>query len=282
VTQQICAIVFDFDETLAPDSTSGFLAGLGIDVPAFWNQNKVLVKQGWDPIPAYLQQMLQESRRRESGKRITAKKLAAWGAKVRTYPGAASLFGRLRKLAHAINPAITLEFYIVSSGIGEVIRATKIAAEFKDIWACDFSYNKAGEIDALKNIVSFTDKTRFLFQIAKGIIGPRARTEPFAVNEKVPAEKLRVPFDQMIVVGDGYTDIPCFSLVQKNHGIAIGVYDRASRDRWGKAWGFIENRRVTHMVAADYRKNSGLDDALSMALERMARTITLKSMTYRG
>jgi hypothetical protein len=282
MSQQTVAVVFDFDETLAPDSTSSFLESIGINVPEFWKENKALVKKGWDPIPAYLQQMIAESQRREPGKRITREKLSAWGSRIKTYAGVGSLFGRLRKLAKSVSAEINIEFYLVSSGIAEVLRATKIAGQFSDIWACDFSYNAAGEIEYLKNVVSFSDKTRFLFQISKGITGARGRSEPFAVNEKVAAEKLHVPLDQMIVIGDGYTDIPCFSLVQKNHGIAIGVYNRESRDRWGKAWGFIENQRVTHIVAADYRKNSGLDDALSMAVERVCRNITLRGMTYRG
>ncbi len=280
--QQIVAVVFDFDETLAPDTTSSFLESIGIDVPEFWKQINELVKDGWDPVPAYLQMMLEESKRRKAGDRITKDKLRAWGLKIKTYPGVNSLFTRLRKLAAGIDSQIKIEFYVVSSGIGEILRATKISSQFTDIWAGDFSYNASGEIKHLKNVVSFTDKTRFLFQIAKGIIGPRSRSEPFAVNEKVPSEKMHVPFEQMIAVGDGYTDIPCFSLLQKNHGIAIGVYDRASRERWGKAWGFLENQRVTHIVAADYRKNSGLDDALSMAVERVCRSIALKSITYRG
>ena len=54
------AVVFDFDDTLAPDSTSSFLANLGIDVPAFWQDEvQPLVDIGWDPIPAYLYKMIE-------------------------------------------------------------------------------------------------------------------------------------------------------------------------------------------------------------------------------
>lgn len=277
-TKNIIAVIFDFDETLAPDSTSSFLESIGLDVPNFWRRHKRFVKKGWDPIPAYLQMMIDESRSRKQGERITRESLMQWGKKVKPYTGVGNLFSRIEKQVQSVNSEIKTEFYVVSSGIGEVIRSTKIAPRFTDIWACEFAYNPRGEIDALQNIVSFTDKTRFLFQISKGIIGPRARSEPFLVNEKIAREHLRIPFDQMIVVGDGFTDIPCFSLVQKNNGVAIGVYDRESRERWGKAWGFIKNQRVTHMVAADYRKYSGLDDAMSMAVDKISKNITLQSM----
>ena len=62
IAQNTIAVIFDFDDTLAPDSTSGFLDNLGLDVPSFW-QNRVqpLIDEGWDPIPAYLYMMLKVS-----------------------------------------------------------------------------------------------------------------------------------------------------------------------------------------------------------------------------
>ena len=34
--QETIAVIFDFDDTLAPDSTSGLLSEIGTDVSAFW------------------------------------------------------------------------------------------------------------------------------------------------------------------------------------------------------------------------------------------------------
>lgn len=280
--QNIIAVVFDFDDTLAHDSTSGFLNSIGIDVKPFWDRHKKLLNDEWDPIPAYLHMMIQESRRAPAKARITQSRLKSWGKKIEFHPGVATIFDRMRKQARAIHAEVKVEFYIISSGIGEIIRSTSIARQFTDIWASDFSYNQNKEIEALRNVVSFTDKTRFIFQISKGIIGATARRDPFAVNRKVAGSELRIPLDQMIFVGDGYTDVPCFSLAQRNGGVAIGVYDRKSRERWGKAWGFIEDHRVQHLVAADYRKHSGLDDALTMAIDKISKNIALRSMTYQG
>lgn len=276
------ALIFDFDDTLAPDSTSGFLESLGIKVPAFWERAKNLVQQGWDPVPAYLEMMLDYSRHCPPGRGITRERLETWGRRMRFFPGATGIFDRLKKRVAQSAPEVELEYYLISSGIAAVLRSARIAGSFSDMWASDFAYAEDGEIRALKNVVSFTDKTRFIFQIAKGVVGEAGRRDPFGVNRKVAEEELRIPMDQMIVVGDGFTDIPCFSLVQKAGGVAIGVYDRESRERWGKAWGFIEDRRVTHLVAADYRKGSGLDDALTLALENIARRIHLRRVTYQG
>src|SRR3546814_7042913 len=113
------------------------------------------------------------------------------------------------------HPRVQLEFYLICSGIGDVFRHTPIAHEFTDIWASEFNYGDDGAIEFPRRIVSFTDKTRYLFHIQKGIIGQASRGKPFEVNRKVPEDKLRVPFEQMIFVGDGYTDIPCFSLIRR-------------------------------------------------------------------
>ena len=54
----VIALIFDFDDTLAPDSTSGFLETIGVDTQQFWTKRvDPLLAQDWDPVPAYLHQM---------------------------------------------------------------------------------------------------------------------------------------------------------------------------------------------------------------------------------
>ncbi len=277
------AVIFDFDDTLAPDSTSGFLHHLGLDVKAFWAERVTpLIDAGWDPVPAYLYAMLEVSNGGDLTRRITRERLQRYGRQIHVYRGATRVFERLVKHARSVSPDLAVEFYLVSSGIGEALRASRIARHFHDIWACDFAYGSEGEIVFPKNIVSFTDKTRYIFHIQKGIVGPESRGRPFEVNRKLPPERLRVPLNQMIFVGDGYTDIPCFSLIRKNDGIAIGVYDAADRDRWGRAWGFIEDGRVSNLVPADYRNDAALTHSLLMAVDSIARRIALRRKTYQG
>ena len=271
--RDMVAVVFDFDDTLAPDSTSGFLATLGLDVGAFWDRaNRRIQEEGWDPIPVYLYQMLEESSR-SADTLITRDKLAEWGSRLPLHSGVSTLFNRLRKHVEEADPDIGLEFYLVSSGIGEILRATKIAKHFRDIWACDFEYGEKGEILFPKNVVSFTEKTRFLFNISKGLIGEEARHYPDKVNRRVDPDAFRIPFQNMIYVGDGYTDIPCFTLVKRYKGKAIGVYDAANPNKWAKAFGFIEDERVNNLLPAEYGANSALENGLKMALSGMVRRI---------
>jgi hypothetical protein len=279
--QNTIAVVFDFDDTLAPDSTSGFLAKIGVDVKSFWGQTvEQLVSSDWDPIPAYLYAMIDYSR---STRPICRDDLLAWGRDLPLYDQVDSVFSLIRQRVAEVSDHIDVEFYIISSGIGDVIRSSRIAHEFADIWASEFHYNEHGEICFARKIVSFTDKTRYLFQISKGLTGNDSRGRPFDVNRKVAPEHLKIPFDQFIVVGDGYTDIPCFSMIRKNGGYAIGIFDPEDRRKSGKAWGyFIDDDRTSNMAPADYSPRSALTHSLLMAVESKARNIALRKQTYQG
>lgn len=259
----VIALIFDFDDTLASDSTSGFLESIGVDTASFWKDqvDPLLSRQDWDPVPAYLYQMIQLSR--EGGHGLITQQ-------------------RLRAAVRAEQPQVQLEFYLISSGIGDVVRSTPIAHEFTEIWASEFTYGADGGIEFPRRIVSFTDKTRYLFHIQKGIIGRDFRNKPFEVNRKVPEDRLRVPFDQMVFVGDGYTDIPCFSLIRRAGGFAFGVWDPKHRDKRSRAWGFIEEGRVSNLNQARYDENAELYQWLEEAVTSLAGRIALKSRVYRG
>lgn len=271
--QGIIAIIFDFDDTLAPDSTSGFLNKIGVDVPAFWRDEvQPLMDEYWDPIPAYLFKMIQLS---NSGRiqPITKTALKEWGEQIEFYHGVTTVFDRLRDVVRNINSKLSLEFYMISSGIGEILKNTRIAHQFSDIWASDFAYDKNDHILFPKNIISFTDKTRYIFHVHKGLIGKEYKNKPFEVNKKFDEQFIRIPMNQMIVVGDGYTDVPCFSLVKNAGGIAIGVYDQENKTKWGRAWGFIEDGRVSNLVPSEYGEKSALVNSLTMAIESVARRV---------
>ena len=277
------AVVFDFDDTLAPDSTSGYLAEAGIgDLMSFWKKEvAALTDADWDPVPAYLYKMIEASR---SGRipLVTKESFMDWGRRLPLHEGVPGLFARLRQEAKNANPRAAIEFYLISSGIGDVLRQTPIAPEFTDIWASEFSYGNDGGIDFPKKIVSFTDKTRYLFHIQKGLIGPQSRGKPFDVNKKLKPEQIRIPINHMIFVGDGYTDIPCFSLVKKDGGVSIAVFDKTHGEKWGSAYQFVHDGRVSNLLSANYSDQSDLSIFLGMAVRKLATDIAISSGTYQG
>jgi phosphoserine phosphatase len=279
---EVIALIFDFDDTLAPDSTSGFLEHIGVDTQKFWLEKvNQRLTNGWDPVPAYLYEMIQLSKTPNQNP-ITQAALKNWGQQLPLHHGVETFFDRLRVQVRALHPQVQLEFYLISSGIGDVVRHTSIAHQFTQIWASEFSYNAQNEIEFPKRIVSFTDKTRYLFQIQKGIIGPAFDSKPFEVNRKVAEDRLRIPFDQMVFVGDGYTDIPCFSLVRQSGGFAFGVWDPKHRDKRSRAWGFIEDGRVSNLNQARYDADAELYQWLEEAVTSLAGRIAVKSRMYRG
>jgi hypothetical protein len=279
----VIALIFDFDDTLAPDSTSGFLADIGVDSGRFWSErvDPLLSRHDWDPVPAYLHEMIELSKSGQYGL-ITQERLAQWGARLPLHCGVQTLFGRLRNLVREQHPQVQLEFYLISSGIGDVVRHTPIAGEFTDIWASEFIYDAQGGIHFPRRVVSFTDKTRYLFHIQKGLVGQASRNKPFEVNKKVPEDRLRVPFQQMIFVGDGYTDIPCFSLVRRSGGVAFGVWDPRHREKRSRAWGFIQEGRVSNLNQARYDEDAELYQWLEEAVDSLAGRIALNARIYRG
>ncbi len=278
------AAVFDFDDTLAPDTTTGFLRDSGIsDIARFWKEEvaPLTTREDWDPVPAYLYKMIEAARNARIPP-ITHERLADWGRRAPLHPGVETLFGRLRKAAREANPRAQLEFYVISSGIGDLLRHTRIAGEFTEIWASEFHYDADGSAIFPKRVVSFTDKTRYLFQVQKGLIGPAHRGQPFEVNRKLTAEQIRVPLDRMIFVGDGYTDIPCFSLLRQHRGMPIAVYDPSHQEKWGSAFQFVRDGRVANLHSANYAEDSDLSRFLVMAVRQLATDIALAARTYQG
>ncbi len=285
--QNKIALIFDFDDTLSPDTVSRFLEFIGHDPKPFWkNIVDPLLDEGWDPATSYIYSLIELSKSLPEEKKITLDRLVEWGKQLPYYNGVPSLFKNLKKetsdIAENKEIEIDLDFYIISSGIGDILRSSSIAQYFSWIWACEMHYDKFGEINFPKNIISFTDKTRYLFQISKGIVGEEFSRKPFEVNKKIAPGEYNVPFSQMIFVGDGYTDVPCFSLVQKNGGIPIAVFDKSRRDKWERSWRFAEEKRVMHLASTDYRKSSDLYSLLVMAIEKICNSIALNNKTFTG
>ncbi len=271
------AIVFDFDGTLGPDTMSCFVESLGIDPESFWSQRvHPRIAEGWDPIPAAFCTLIEESRSRPEDDRVTRERLAASGREYALFTGVPELFDRVRWTVHETNPDVEVEFYLVSCGIGEIIRNTPIAAEFQHVWACEFDYDESGAVRFVKRIISHTEKTRYLYQVSRGLPHREGVGKPFSVNHEVPQEKLHVPLNQLIYVGDGLTDVPCFSLLHQEKGISIGLYKQSTREKWGPQSDVGKGQRVSNLAPVDYREDSELVESLMLAVKSLCYQIELR------
>ncbi|MDP8933020.1 MAG: HAD hydrolase-like protein [Cyanobacteriota bacterium] len=272
------AVVFDFDDTLVPDTVDSLLESLNIDALAFRRQRiQPLIDSGWDSILARFYALIEESKRQ--GNKITQEYIANFGKKLAPFDGVPEMFDRLRQSAYAINPKVEVEFYLISCGMVEIARNNCIAPKFKAMWGCEFHYGKEGEIEFVKKIVTHTEKTRYLFQLAKGVDNAPKDDGKTFVYRDVPAEELHIPLTQVIYVGDGASDIPCFSLLNEQQGITIGVYKDSTAQDWSQEIEISQSQRLMNLASAEYSEDSELMRSLTLAVESLAKKISLLELS---
>jgi phosphoserine phosphatase len=262
------AVVFDFDGTLMPDSSSLFLQSRGIDVDDFWKRANARLRKGWDQALAWLDLLLEETGPAGRLAGLTQEDLTSFGESLdgQLFPGVRALFADLRRLQAPFG--VDVEFYIVSGGLRPLIQAVPTVRKYVTaVYASEFGTDGSGRLRCVKRAVTFTEKTRYLFEIHKGLPAKKTEANPFLVNTFVEKRARRVPFEHMIYVGDGDTDIPCFSLVESNGGIAFGVVhaskEAAARKKVLQLLALPPRVRSLH--PPDYRHGSELAEALRLA-----------------
>lgn len=275
------AVIFDFDDTLVPDSTTALLAEHSVDTKAFWGTHvKSLVEEGYDPAMAWLKLLLDQVGAGKPLGQLTKKDLGSFGAGLdsRFYSGIPGVFGDLRDIVGAFEDQ-DLEFFIVSGGLEDIMLGSKIVGEnFKAVYGCRLAEDPStGELRHVRRAVTFTEKTRYLFEINKGIGSKASARNPYLVNKKVGTGGRRVPFSNMIYIGDGLTDIPCFSLVQKEGGVAFGVFEPGNEDSAKRAFvELLRPSRVVSMHAPKYGKEDELGSLLRIAVTSMCQRIEVE------
>ena len=257
----ILAICYDFDKTLSPNDmqAQGFIQSLGQEVDKFWKEsNNLAEKNDMDQNLAWMYKMVKESR----GRHIYNKqKLLDYGTGVKLFPGVEEWFDRINR--YGKEKGIQVEHYIISSGLKEMIQGTKIADYFKKIYASSFYYDGDGIAVWPAQCINYTSKTQFLFRIKKGAL----EINDTKVNDYFKEDECRVPFRNMVYIGDSDTDIPCMKLVTTNGGYSIGVHGKDSKN---KVFKMIEENRIKYFTEADYTKGSELEILVKNIIDRTA------------
>ena len=272
----VVAICYDFDKTLSPDDmqAQGFIQSVGYDkVSDFWTKsNKLAEENDMDQNTAYMYMMMREA----DGQIVFNKdKLAELGAQVRLFNGVEEWFERIRKYGE--QQEVIVEHYIISSGLKEMIEGTSVAKKgaFKRIYASSFYYENGRAAKWPAQVVNYTNKTQFLFRIEKGVLDAN---DP-GVNDAFPPEDVRVPFRNMIYIGDSDTDIPCMKLVDSYGGHSIGVYNSETMDK-SKVYKMMRDDRIKYFAPADYSDGTELDHLVKAIIDRTAANEKLESMHY--
>lgn len=269
----VLAICYDFDKTLSPTDmqAQGFIQSIGYDVENFWKEsNKLASDNEMDQNLAWMFMMSKGS----YGKFVFNKNtLKEFGSKVELFPGVKTWFERINKYGE--KHGVEVEHYIISSGLKEMIEGTVIADKFKKIYASSFYYDDDGVAIWPAQVVNYTDKTQFLFRIEKGVLDVNDQQ----VNTFFKQNELRIPFRNMVYIGDSDTDIPCMKLVNTNGGHSIGVYNAETNDK-SKVFKMLSENRIKYFAPADYSENSKLEQLILKIIDRTKSNEILENFYF--
>ncbi len=267
------ALIYDFDGTLARGNMQEvtFIPSVGMDIGDFWGEADKLTKSAdGDNILMYMQLMLLRSR--QNGQTITKALLAEHGQDVKLFDGLKSdltgpgWFERIDAIGAKYG--LEIEHYIISAGLEEMIDGCPIREAFHHVFASKFAYDERGTAIWPAVGVNYTTKTQYLFRINKGVLN---HWDHERINRFTADEDRAIPFERMIFLGDGDTDVPTMKMMHTKGGFSIAVYDpRNSEKDQKKIYSLISEDRVNFVAAADYREGQPLDLIVKGLIGRIA------------
>jgi len=232
----IVAFLYDFDKTLCTTDMEdyAFIPSLGYTPSEFWAKaNGFGYENKMDGLLAYMYTMIRECA--AQGIRLDRDYLVRSGEAIELFPGVREWFARIT--AYGADLGVDVEHYVISSGLREIIEGSGIAHEFKQIYACEFYYDESG-LAACKEL-----------------------------NASMPDDSKRVPFTNMVYVGDGLSDVPCMKMMRAYGGQAVAVYQKSNRAGVEK---LLQDGRVDFIFPADYREGTEFDKTVHNILRKMA------------
>ena len=274
-TSTSMALIYDFDGTLAPGNLqeNSFIPDIGMKPQEFWREvNQQAKVEQADPILVYMDLMIRKAKAAKVPVRL--EDFRKRGSQITFFSGVEDWFERINEHAKGIN--VKVEHYVVSSGNGEIIDGTPIAPQFKRIYASRFLFDENGAAYWPSLAINFTTKTQFLFRINKDA---HDLSDDKKINEYVPEEERPIPFKNMIYVGDGETDVPCFRLVKQMGGFTIAVYKPKTKSTRNKAERLQNDGRVHTFVPADYLEGKYLDRVVKAQIEAVASRIQVERLS---
>ena len=259
--QPIIGIMYDFDKTLSTTDMQNydFIPKLGLTPDEFWGATgDFTAKTGVERILSYMYMMIAKAK--EKGIKLTREYLRECGKNIKFYPGVTTWFKRINDYAES--KGIKVEHYLVSSGTMEIVEGCPIFPCFTKAWGCEYYYNEDGEPVWPKLAINYTQKTQFYFRISKGAVDVKNDN---AVNEKTPER--RIPYKNIIYMGDGMTDVACMTLVKHNDGTSIAIYPEKDSD---KVRDLYTDGRCNFMCKADYSAGSDLEKVVKLTIDKIA------------
>jgi hypothetical protein len=290
--QDTIAVIWDFDETLiSGHMQTPLFRRFGIDEEQFWTEVGAMEEfhreNGVELVSEtlYLNHLLTYWRHGHVPE-LTRELLRELGSRLEFYPGVPDIFRSLKELVRSdrfTRHNIELEHYVISSGLRQMILGSAVANYLEDVWACEFveevplpgycetttRSDMAERFFDIGYTIDNTSKTRAVFEINKGT----NKVAGIEVNAAIDHEQRRVPFQNMIYVADGPSDVPVFSVVKHYGGHTFAVYEPGSRKAFLRAKSLLDQGRVDDCGEADYTTGKHAEMWLMATAEQIAGRI---------
>ena len=275
--QNTIALVYDFDGTLSPQPMQEYtvLPKIGVAPVEFWAMvNREARETESDPMLVYMRHIIEALERVKVD--VKREDFAAMARAIEYFPGVATWFGRINAYVRKRSRGqVKVQHYLISAGQKEILDGVSIRRHFKRIYASEYHFNHHGVATFPKLLVTDTMKTQFLFRINKGI---EAVTE--SINEHMDEAERAIPFQNIVYIGDGMTDVPSMALTKKNGGHTVAVYD-AEGDR-GRATcvKLLDAGRVDFIAEADFRAASRLTRRVQLLLDAIVADVAYRREAF--
>jgi hypothetical protein len=228
------------------------LPEFNIEEQQFWEEvEKEVSASGADPMLVYMRLLLEKAQQKNV--RIRRQDYHRLAHRIQYFPGVAQWFDNINHYVQNQNRDIQIKHYIVSAGMREILEGISIRKHFSRIYASEYHFNEEGVADFPNRVITDTNKTQYLFRINKG-----KEEAHQSINEHMDEALRPIPFNNIIYIGDGMTDVPCMALTRRQGGHAIAVYPENHAQGEQTCQSLLAANRVDFIAEADFQNNSKL------------------------
>ena len=267
--QNTIALVYDFDGTLIPKTMQEYtiIPRLKLNSNKFWSQ---IIKEAKDTegeiMMIYMRQLITHAQSMNIN--ITKEEFKVMASKIKYFNGVENWFDNIDQYIKSKHKKIRIAHYVISAGHHEILESTSIRPKLSNVFGSQYYFDNNGYATFPKNVVTDTAKTQFLFRINKG-----KEKVSDSINSHMPENKRPIPFENMIYIGDGLTDVPSMALIKKQNGHAVSVYPKNSKEQKKVSADLLSAKRVDFIAEANYTKRSILYKRICLLIDMISARI---------
>ena len=271
--QNTIALVYDFDGTLIPKTMQDYtiIPRLKLRSEKFWSDimEEAEATDG-EVMMIYMRQLI--TRASSMNIKITKSEFKLMASKIEYFKGVFTWFDNINKYLKNNHKRIKVAHYVISAGHHEILESTAIRKKLTNVFGSQYYFNEQGHATFPKVVVTDTAKTQFLFRINKG-----KEKVSDSINSHMPEELRPIPFENMIYIGDGLTDVPSMALIKKQNGHSVSVYPKGSKKQKKVSNDLLAAKRVDFIAEANYARNSVLFKRICLIIDMISARIKYRN-----